>query len=279
MKKMLAAESLYPWSPLQDRPECCVPESFIKTENLSMFYRDKAAFENVSVSFSKGCITALVGPSGCGKTSFLTCLNHLHEMIPHARVTGKIHLDQKNLMDKNLNILALRRQVGMIFQKANPFPLSLRKNLTLPLTEHGIKNPQEQNQIVEKVLTEVGLWYEVKDRLDSSALALSGGQQQRLCIARALTLRPEILLMDEPCSALDPISSGVVEDLITSLRGKYTVIVVTHNLAQARRVADFVGFFWVQQGSGRLIEFGACRQIFEKPQDPLTAAYVGGIRG
>ena len=134
-------------------------------------------------------------------------------------------------------------------------------------------------QIVETVLTEVGLWNEVKDRLDTPALALSGGQQQRLCIARALTLRPEVLLMDEPCSSLDPISSGVVEDLIGSLRGKYTVVVVTHNLAQARRVADFVGVFWVQNGSGRLIEFGACRQVFEAPKNPLTAAYIGGMRG
>ena len=279
MKKINAADGTYPWSPIERRPECCVPESFILAENLSLFYRDKPAFENVNVSISKGCITALVGPSGCGKTSFLTCLNRLHEMIPHTRVTGSLHVDQKNLMHENLNTLALRRQVGMIFQKPNPFPLSIRKNLTLPLDEHGMKHSPEKNNIVEKVLTEVGLWNEVKDRLDTSALALSGGQQQRLCIARALTLRPEILLMDEPCSALDPISSGVVEDLIASLRGKYTVVVVTHNLAQARRIADFVGFFWVQQGSGRLIEFGPSQQIFEKPQNPLTAAYIGGIRG
>ncbi len=279
MKKMNAVDATYPWSPIERRPECCVPESFILAENLSLFYRDKAAFENVNVSISKGCITALVGPSGCGKTSFLTCLNRMHEMIPQTRVTGSLHVDQKNLMHESLNTLALRRQVGMIFQKPNPFPLSIRKNLTLPLDEHGMKHSPEKNSIVEKVLTEVGLWNEVKDRLDTSALALSGGQQQRLCIARALTLRPEILLMDEPCSALDPISSGVVEDLIASLRGKYTVVVVTHNLAQARRLADFVGFFWVQQGSGRLIEFGPSQQIFEKPQNPLTAAYIGGIRG
>ena len=269
----------YPWSPMESRAQCCEPEAFIRAEKLSLLYNGKPAFEDITLDINKGCVTALVGPSGCGKTSFLTCLNRLYELIPHTEVKGRLEFEQKNLMDKSLNTLSLRRRIGMIFQKPNPFPLTIRKNLTLPILEHGIKKSQEQMDIVETVLNEVGLWNEVKDRLDTPALALSGGQQQRLCIARALTLRPEILLMDEPCSALDPISSGVVEDLIGSLRGKYTVVIVTHNLAQARRVADFVGVFWVQNGSGRLIEFGVSRQIFEAPKNPLTAAYIGGMRG
>jgi phosphate transport system ATP-binding protein len=175
--------------------------------------------------------------------------------------------------------IALRRRVGMIFQKPNPFPLSIWKNLALPLHEHGVRNREQVDRIVETTLQDVGLWDEVKDRLNAPALSLSGGQQQRLCIARALVLQPEVLLLDEPCSALDPISSGVVEDLIASLRGRYTQLIVTHNLAQARRIADYAALFWVQDGVGRLIEYGTVQQIFETPQEALTAAYVNGIRG
>ena len=167
----------------------------------------------------------------------------------------------------------------MIFQKPNPFPMTIRKNLEFPLKEHGVKDPEQLNERVNKALTDVGLWDEVKDRLDASALGLSGGQQQRLCLARALVLSPEVLLMDEPCSALDPLSSGVVEDLITSLRGRYTIVIVTHNLAQARRIADHVAVFWVQAHSGQLVEYGPARQIFENPQEELTVAYINGIRG
>ncbi|MBE0468611.1 MAG: ATP-binding cassette domain-containing protein [Methyloprofundus sp.] len=186
----------------------------------------------------KGCITALIGPSGCGKTSFLSALNRLTDMLPDCQVTGDMQFNGSDLSDPSLNILNLRRDIGMIFQKPVPFPLSIRRNIELPLREHGISNKKERDSLVQQALQDVGLWAEVKDRLEASALALSGGQQQRLCIARALALKPKVLLMDEPCSALDPISSAVVEDLIKRLRGRYTIIIVTHNLAQAKRIAN-----------------------------------------
>ncbi|MDM9584352.1 phosphate ABC transporter ATP-binding protein [Nostoc sp. GT001] len=250
----------------------------IETENLTLQYGQKTAFANVNLSVNLGEILALVGPSGCGKTSFLSCLNRLTDMIPQCRVKGRIRIGSLEVLNAKTNANALRRQVGMIFQKPNPFPLSIWKNLELPLREHGIRKEQI-DAIVETSLKDVGLWDEVKDRLQTSALALSGGQQQRLCIARALALQPEILLLDEPCSALDPIASGIVEDLITSLRQRYTLLIVTHNLAQAKRIADRVALFWVQSGVGQLIESGSVEQIFEYPQHPLTAAYVTGARG
>jgi phosphate transport system ATP-binding protein len=268
-----------PWLPLEERPPCCEPRPFIQTEKLGLYYRDKPAFEDVTLSINKGCITALVGPSGCGKTSFLTCLNRLTDLVLGCRVSGLIQIGTLNVLDSQTNVIQLRRRVGMIFQKPNPFPLTVWKNLEFPLREHGIQDRWQITQIVEITLREVGLWDEVKDRLHAPALSLSGGQQQRLCIARALVLKPEVLLMDEPCSALDPLSSGVVEDLIARLRGRYTILIVTHNLAQARRIADYSALFWFQNGAGRLIESGPAKQIFETPREALTAAYVNGIRG
>jgi phosphate transport system ATP-binding protein len=268
-----------PWFSLEERPPCCEPHPLIQTEKLSLSYHHKPAFKDVSLSINQGCITALVGPSGCGKTSFLACLNRLTDLIPGCRVWGKVQIGTLDVFNQQTDLIQLRRQVGMIFQKPNPFPLSIQKNLELPLREHGVKNRDQITQIVETTLKEVGLWEEVKDRLDAPAQSLSGGQQQRLCIARALVLKPEVLLMDEPCSALDPISSGVVEDLIASLRTHYTVLIVTHNLAQARRIADYVALFWTQNGAGQLIEYGSAKQFFESPQEALTAAYVSGIRG
>lgn len=256
-----------------------LPHPLIQTEQLSLHYGEKPIFADVTLPIHEGCITALVGPSGCGKTSFLSCLNRLTDLIPRCRVSGSIRMDSLDVLDPKIDVIALRRRVGMIFQKPNPFPLSIWKNLALPLHEHGVKNREQVDQIIETTLQDVGLWDEVKDRLNTSALSLSGGQQQRLCIARALVLKPEVLLLDEPCSALDPISSGVVEDLIASLRGRYTQLIVTHNLAQARRIADYAALFWVQDGVGRLIEYGCVQQIFETPQEALTAAYVNGIRG
>ncbi len=278
--KSTKPEDAYTLGPLQAGPPCCVPEPLIRVENLSLHYGAKPALENVSLDIYKGCITALIGPSGCGKTSFLSVLNRLTDMIPGCRVSGKVIYDSKDLRDPALDVQGLRREIGMIFQKPVPFPLSIRRNIELPLREHGMTKQADLNQILEQVLLDVGLWDEVKDRLESSALALSGGQQQRLCIARALALAPKVLLMDEPCSALDPISSGVVEDLIQRLRGRYTVVIVTHNLAQARRIANYAGFFWIkEQRAGCLIEFGQCQQIFEAPVHELTAAYVNGSRG
>lgn len=220
---------------------------------------------------------ALIGPSGCGKTSFLTCLNRLIELTPNCKVSGRILLEDRDVLA--LDVIALRRQVGMLFQKPNPFPLSIMRNIEFPLREHGVRSRDEIDRIVEDVLRDVGLWDEVKDRLKAPALSLSGGQQQRLCLARALALKPKVFLMDEPCSALDPLSSEVVEDLLANLRGRYTVLVVTHNLAQAKRIADEVALFWLVDGAGQLIEFGSVAQIFASPQHTLTAAYVSGRRG
>lgn len=268
-----------PWFPLQERPACCAPKPLIKVEQLSVHYGQTPALHDVTLSINQGCITALVGPSGCGKTSFLTSLNRLTDIIPGCRVTGRIRLDGLELLAPQTDVIRLRRRVGMIFQKPNPFPLSIRKNLEFPLREHGLRGRERLASTIETGLRDVGLWDEVKDRLDSPALALSGGQQQRLCMARALVLSPEVLLLDEPCSALDPLSSGVVEDLIVSLRNRYTVLIVTHNLAQARRIADYAALFWVQNGAGQLIEAGTAKHIFETPREPLTAAYVSGMRG
>ena len=251
----------------------------MQTQELSLFYGSKAAFCDVNFALAEKKVTALVGASGCGKSSFLSCLNRLTDMIPRTKVSGSIRLENIEILDSKIDTIALRRRVGMIFQKPNPFPLSIWKNIAFPLKEHGIKNRQKIDYIVEQTLQDVGLWSEVKDRLKDSALSLSGGQQQRLCIARALALQPQIILMDEPCSALDPISSGVIEDLIVRLRERYTLLVVTHNLAQASRIADYTALFWVVEGSGRLIEFGSTEQVFYAPNHELTAAYVSGKKG
>jgi len=265
--------------PLQAGPPCCDPKTLIRVENLSLYYGEKPALENVSLDIYQGCITALIGPSGCGKTSFLSALNRLTDLIPGCRVSGHVRFENTDLRAPELDVQSLRRDIGMIFQKPAPFPLSIRRNIELPLREHGMNRQADLNDCLQRVLQDVGLWAEVKDRLESPAQALSGGQQQRLCIARALALTPKVLLMDEPCSALDPISSGVVEDLIQRLRGKYTVVIVTHNLAQARRIANYAGFFWIGDRAGCLVEYGQCKQIFEAPAEELTAAYINGSRG
>jgi phosphate transport system ATP-binding protein len=251
----------------------------LRIANLSVAYGATTVLDDVSLDIYKGCITALIGPSGCGKTSFLSALNRLTDLVPGAHVRGRVHLDDVDVLDPRLDVLTLRRRIGMIFQKPNPFPLSIRRNLELPLREHGVRRRDVLDQKIETALRDVGLWEEVRDRLDTPALALSGGQQQRLCIARALVLEPSVLLMDEPCSALDPISSGVVEELIQRLRGRYTVVIVTHNLAQARRIANYAAFFWMKERVGKLIEFGHCQPLFEAPAHPLTAAYVSGMSG
>jgi len=272
-------QTAYTLGPLQSGPPCCVPEPLIRVEKLSLHYGAKPALNEVSLDIYKGCITALIGPSGCGKTSFLSVLNRLTDMIPGCRVSGRVVYGNQDLRDPKLDVQALRRDIGMIFQKPTPFPLSIRRNIELPLREHGVSKAADLNDVLQRVLQDVGLWDEVKDRLGAPAQALSGGQQQRLCIARALALQPKVLLMDEPCSALDPVSSGVVEDLIQRLRGQYTVVIVTHNLAQARRIANYAGFFWVRERAGCLVEFGQCKQIFDDPAHELTAAYVHGRRG
>lgn len=269
----------YTVTSLKQEAACCVPQAHLAIADLSVSYGSKAVLAGVSLDIQRGCITALIGPSGCGKTSFLSSLNRMADMVPGCRVTGSIALDGEDVLAASTDVLMLRRRIGMIFQRPNPFPLSIRRNLDMPLQEHGFKDKADRARRIEQALRDVGLWQEVCDRLDAPALGLSGGQQQRLCIARALVLEPEILLMDEPCSALDPISSGVVEDLIQRLGGRYTVVIVTHNLAQARRIANYTAFFWMQDQVGQLIEFGACQQLFDAPTDALTAAYINGIRG
>jgi len=261
--------------------QSCAPTQakLIQAHDLSLHYGETAAFSGVSLGLEAGQITAIVGPSGCGKSSFLMCLNRLTDLYPEAKITGQLRWGDWDLLHPKLNTTALRRSMGMILQKPNPFPLSIWKNLAFPLAEHGIRKRDSQQARIETALQEVGLWDEVKDRLKDSALQLSGGQQQRLCIARALVLRPEVLLMDEPCSALDPISSRRVEELVQGMAGRYTVAIVTHNLAQARRLADRTAVFWNEAGAGRLIESGPTAQIFERPQHPLTQDYVSGIRG
>jgi phosphate transport system ATP-binding protein len=271
----------YTLGPLQAGPYCCIPEPIIQLKNLSLFYGTKRALDKITLDIYRGCITALIGPSGCGKTSILSAINRLTDLIPNCRINGAVHIDGENIFDASCNVQQLRKRIGMVFQKPTPFPLSIKRNIALPLREHGITRRADIEAITEQALRDSGLWDEVCDRLDTSALSLSGGQQQRLCIARALALNPEILLMDEPCSALDPIASSVVEDLINRLSGRYTIVIVTHNLAQARRIANHAAFFWVKEREriGHLVEFGHCRDIFETPTDPLTAAYVSGTKG
>lgn len=264
--------------PLDNGPPCCITQPCIEVRDLAVHYGNARVLGGISLTINRGCVTALIGPSGCGKTSFLSSLNRMTDMIPGCRLEGDISLGPLNVRSTK-DVISLRRRVGMIFQRPNPFPLSIRKNIEMPLKEHGVRSRTERAEIIESVLTDVGLWSEVKNRLDTSALALSGGQQQRLCIARALALKPEVLLMDEPCSALDPMASSVVEELLFSFRGRYTVVIVTHNLQQARRVADYAAFFWATDGTGRLIEHGTGTNIFDSPKEPLTVAYVNGKAG
>ena len=259
--------------------EAAGESSVLSAKDLSIRYGKKTVLKNVSLTIYENKITALIGPSGCGKTSFLNSLNRMTDMIPGCKVEGLITCCGSNIHQPLTNLVSLRRRVGMIFQKPNPFPMSIQKNIVMPLHEHGVRDKEKKEQILQKTLQDVGLWDEVKDRLAEPALALSGGQQQRLCIARAIALEPRILLMDEPCSALDPIASGKVEDLIVSLREHYSLVVVTHNLAQARRIADTVAVFWTRSGVGQVIEQGSAQTVFENPQDSDAAAFISGQRG
>lgn len=271
------AEPLRPWA---KRAACCEHrDPCVVVRDLAVSYGGKPALRGVDVPIHRGCITAVIGPSGCGKSTFLACLNRMTDLAPGCRVSGRIEFERADIINGTVNLIALRRQVGMIFQKPNPLPLSIRKNLTFPLGQHGVRRRTDRDAQARMALQRVGLWEEVKDRLDAPASGLSGGQQQRLCIARALALDPKVLLMDEPCSALDPIASGVVEDLIVSLRGRYTVVAVTHNLAQARRIADDVAMFWVRDGAGTVVEYGPAGEVFDTPTSPVTAAYLRGERG
>ncbi len=253
-------------------------EDVLTIDDLSVSYGAAAALRDVRLTVPRQQVTAIVGPSGCGKSTFLSVLNRLTDLVPGCHVSGRVDFDGIDVLSHNCDLFALRQRVGMVFQKPNPFALSIRRNLELPLHEHRVAVTEIEG-IIERNLRDVGLWDEVKDRLSDSALKLSGGQQQRLCLARALLLNPKVLLCDEPCSALDPLSGEIVEDLISRLRKRITVLIVTHNLAQARRLADNVAVFWQQNGAGTVIESGPATQIFEQPQNRVTAAYVEGSRG
>jgi phosphate transport system ATP-binding protein len=264
--------------PMQGHPGHA-PAPHLQIERLSVGYGARWVLRDVSFDIEAGGITALMGPSGCGKSSLLLALNRITDLIRQARVRGRVVFDGQDILQPGIDLQRLRQRMGMVFQRPNPFPLSVWRNLELPLRAKGISRRDELSHRIENGLQQVGLWSEVRDRLHAPALNLSGGQQQRLCVARALVLEPEVLLMDEPCSSLDPLSSAVVEELILSPRGRYTVLIVTHHLAQAKRMAEQAAFFWTKDGVGRLIEFGPTQQMFSSPKDALTAAYVSGRQG
>lgn len=263
----------------QEKSGCCIPITKLTTQRLSVSYNGRTVLREVSLPMHKCCATAILGPSGCGKSSFLMALNRLTDLIPGASLTGQVLLDGDDVLADDTNVTALRRRIGMIFQKPNPFPFSIERNLTLALEHHGVTDRQQQGTIVEQSLQAVGLWSEVKDKLRSSGLTLSGGQQQRLCIARAIALQPEVLLMDEPCSALDPYASAQVEELIRALAKRFTVVIVTHNLPQAQRVSDYIALLWPHDGPSTLVEAGPTEALFTDPQQPETRAYVQGVIG
>jgi len=247
----------------------------ITVRDLTVRYGDSVALDHVSLDVPARRVTALIGPSGCGKSTFLRCLNRMNDNIRGASVTGEVSIDGQQLYGPDVDPVRLRRQVGMVFQRSNPFPKSIFDNVAFGPRVHGLKDAVALRGVVEQSLRQAALWEEVADRLDSSALDLSGGQQQRLCIARALAVQPEVLLMDEPASALDPIATAKIEELIHELRADYTIVIVTHNMQQAARVSDFTAYFYL----GRLIEFGATDQLFTNPQQQETEDYITGRFG
>ena len=249
--------------------------SKISVENLNLHYGENHALKNVNMEIADHAITAFIGPSGCGKSTFLRCLNRMNDLVEGCRVEGKVILDGEDIYDKRVDTTLLRKKVGMVFQQPNPFPMSIYDNIAYGPRLHGIKNKKELDEIVERSLQGAAIFEEVKDRLHKSALGLSGGQQQRLCIARALAVSPEVLLMDEPTSALDPISTLKIEELMETLKKKYTVVIVTHNMQQAARVSDDTAFFLV----GEVVEKNATSEIFARPKDKRTEDYITGRFG
>ena len=249
--------------------------SKITVESLNLHYGENHALKNVNMEIADHAITAFIGPSGCGKSTFLRCLNRMNDLVDGCRVEGKVILDGEDIYDKRVDTTLLRKKVGMVFQQPNPFPMSIYDNIAYGPRLHGIKNKKELDEIVERSLQGAAIFEEVKDRLHKSALGLSGGQQQRLCIARALAVSPEVLLMDEPTSALDPISTLKIEELMETLKKKYTVVIVTHNMQQAARISDRTAFFLL----GELVEVGPTNQIFSTPRDKRTEDYISGRFG
>jgi phosphate transport system ATP-binding protein len=254
----------------------------IETTNLRAWFGSFLAVDGISLSIEPKQVTALIGPSGCGKSTFIRALNRMHEVVPRARVEGSVLLDGEDIYASSVDVTELRRTVGMVFQRPNPFPsMSIRDNVAAGLRLNGVRRKADLDDAVERSLRLAGLWGEVSNRLDRPGASLSGGQQQRLCIARAIAVEPEVLLMDEPCSALDPVSTLTIEDLIVELKDDYTIVVVTHNMQQAARVSDVTAFFTIEQAGepGRLIEMGETSKIFTKPDDERTEAYITGRFG
>ena len=249
--------------------------SIITAHDLNLWYGDFKALKGISLDVGEQEITALIGPSGCGKSTFLKTLNRMNDLVPNVRIEGDVRLRGEDIFSKEMQLTDLRRRVGMVFQKANPFPMSIYDNITYGPKLHGVRNKAELDELVESSLRGAALWDEVKDRLKKSALGLSGGQQQRLCIARALAVEPEVLLMDEATSALDPISTSKIEDLALELKEHYTVVMVTHNMQQAARISDNTAFFLL----GELVEFGKTEQLFSAPADKRTEDYITGRFG
>ncbi|OWK32801.1 phosphate ABC transporter ATP-binding protein PstB [Sphingomonas mucosissima] len=248
----------------------------ITARDVNVFYGDKQAIRNVSIDVDQEDVTAFIGPSGCGKSTFLRTLNRMNDTVASARVEGDIRLDGENIYSKDMDVVQLRARVGMVFQKPNPFPKSIYENVAYGPRIHGLANGKaELDGIVERSLSRAGLWTEVKDRLSDSGTALSGGQQQRLCIARAIAVDPEVILMDEPCSALDPIATARIEELIHDLRGRYAIVIVTHNMQQAARVSQKTAFFHL----GELVEYGDTNNIFTNPREQRTTDYITGRYG
>jgi len=247
----------------------------VQFENLNLFYGDNQALHNITFGVPKAQVTALIGPSGCGKSTLIRCINRMNDLIDSIRMEGKIIIDNENVLDPGLDVIELRRKIGMVFQKWNPFPKTIYENVIYGLRIAGEKRKQILDESVEKSLKRAALWDEVKDRLHASAMGLSGGQMQRLCIARAIAVNPEIILMDEPCSALDPLSTARIEELIRELRGDYTIIIVTHNMQQAARISDLTAYMYL----GKLIEYGPTKQIFTNPVMRETEDYITGRFG
>ena len=248
----------------------------IQTENLNAWFGGNHVLKDISIKIRENAVTAIIGPSGCGKSTLIRCFNRMHELVPNAKVTGKVLLDDEDIYSKDVDPVVVRRRVGMVFQKPNPFPtMSIYDNVAAGLKLNGIRDKKSLDQTVKRSLEQANLWDEVKDDLDKSGASLSGGQQQRLCIARALAVEPEVVMMDEPCSALDPIATAKIEQLIITLKEQYTVVIVTHNMQQAARVSDFTAFLYL----GQLIEYGLTTQIFENPKEELTERYITGKFG
>lgn len=247
----------------------------IQVNDLSLYYGEKKALKEISMQIPANKVTALIGPSGCGKSTFLRCINRMNDLIPSVSITGEMLVEGIDIYDKNVDVVNIRKKIGMVFQKSNPFPKSIYENIAYGPRINGIKDKTQLDEIVETSLLQAAIWDELKDRLDDSALGLSGGQQQRLCIARTLAVSPEIILMDEPASALDPISTSKIEELVHELKEKYTIIIVTHNMQQAARTSDHTAFFYM----GELIEMGKTNAIFTRPEKKQTEDYITGRFG